>query len=69
MTILTLLREVHCPTTPMIRNSLIQPHDLSRVEKTIYADLTCADQWFDQNRMKRNSSKYRVMIMGNIKND
>ena len=35
-----------------------------KVEEVINADLANVDQWYKQNGMKRNTSKYQAIVMG-----
>jgi len=42
-------------------------NELSKVEETINNDLISADIWFARNSMKRNISKYQVMVLGKNK--
>ena len=35
-----------------------------KVEEVINADVTNVDQWYEQNGMKRNTSKYEAIVMG-----
>jgi len=42
-------------------------NELSKVEETINNDLISTDIWFARNSMKRNISKYQVMVLGKNK--
>lgn len=35
-----------------------------KVEEVINADLVHVDQWYKQNGMRRNTSKYQAIVMG-----
>ena len=35
-----------------------------KVEQVINADVANVDQWYEQNGMKRNTSKYQAIVMG-----
>ena len=37
---------------------------LEKVEEVINADLAHVDQWYEQNGMRRNPSKYQAIVMG-----
>lgn len=37
---------------------------VEKVEEVINVDLANVDQWYEQNRMKKNTPKYQAMVMG-----
>ena len=38
--------------------------DPAKVEEVINSDLAKVDQWYKENRMQRNLSKYQAIVMG-----
>jgi hypothetical protein len=44
-----------------------QPMRIIKVEEVINSDLAKVDQWYEENRMQRNHSKYQATVMGKPK--
>ena len=52
-----------CADDTQIFSSETQTDKLQEIIKT---DVAVIDRWYDANGMRRNQSKYQVMVMGNL---